>query len=317
LLVAALVKEPDRAKRRNRFITTLIMVPTLLGVLFFIYVGKLMTPDFDFFHYVSLFFLYSFAVALLCIFVYGVLGIKLRIERDPLEHAMEAASSGTHLLNHAIKNEIGKIAISAENLKRSDIGRDASSQQFLRMIADSSEHLLAMADRLHDRTKRIALHPRPCRIDRLAEETIESCRSRLEGRRIAVRTSFVVRPTLLCDPVHLREAIGNVLSNAIEALPETGGRIGVSIERIRRGGVSLAVDDNGAGIPSERLGRVFDPFYSTKNGRNNFGLGLSYVYNVMRESGGSVELFSKEGEGTRVVLHFPRAAIVADERSRS
>src|SRR5690554_7433769 len=59
----------------------------------------------------------------------GVLGVKLRFERDPLESTMKAVSSGTTLINHTIKNEIGKIAISTENLKRAnpDMDKDRKS----------------------------------------------------------------------------------------------------------------------------------------------------------------------------------------------
>ena len=57
-------------------------------------------------------------VATICTFVYGVLGVRLRFERDPLDRTMQAVSSGTSMLNHTIKNEIGKIALSTENVKR-------------------------------------------------------------------------------------------------------------------------------------------------------------------------------------------------------
>lgn len=308
LLAAALLKENDRVKRRNRLIITVMMVPTLLAVLFLIYVAKLVKPDFDFFRYVSPFFIYSFAVAILSLFVYGVLGIKLRVERDPMDSAMQAASSGTHLLSHSIKNEIGKIAISAENIRRSLTRQDEAAREHLELIASASEHLLAMAERMHSRTKRIELKPEPCRPDKLAEEAVQRNRERAERLGIELICAFAARPTLLCDPVHLTEMLENLLSNAIEALPD-GGTVVLRLER-GRSGVSLSVEDNGIGIPQDRIGRVFEPFYSTKSGRSNFGLGLSYVYNVMRQCKGSVELTSRVNEGTRVTLHFPSSAVV-------
>lgn len=307
LLIAGAWREQDRVKRRNKRVTAVIMTPSLMAVLLFIYVAKLVAPEFDFFRYVSLFFLYSFAVAFLCLFVYGVLGIKLRVERDPMDRAMEAASSGTHLLSHSIKNELGKIAISAENLRRSlSSERDAGPEEHLERIERASGHLLAMTERIHGRTKRIELRPEPCRLDRLAEEAADRLRERLERQRIGIRFAFAARPTLLADPVHLAEAIGNLLANAIEAMPD-GGTIELAIGRSRRG-VSLSVRDDGSGMTPEAAGRAFEPFYSTKKNGANYGLGLSYVYNVMRESKGSVELISRVNEGTRVTLHFPVSA---------
>ncbi len=105
LLLKSLWNEENRSKKRNRFIATVIIVPTLLAVLLLINVAHVFSPDFHFFRYVSVFIIYSLTVALLCTFVYGVLGVKLRFERDPLESAMKAVSSGTTLLNHTIKNE--------------------------------------------------------------------------------------------------------------------------------------------------------------------------------------------------------------------
>lgn len=309
LLVAGALREMNRAKRRSKLVTTLIMAPSLLAVLLFIYTARLFDPEFDYFRYVGLFFLYSFAVAILSLFVYGVLGLKLRVERDPMDRAMEAASSGMQLLGHSIKNEIGKIAISAANVERS-LPENAGSEagEHLARIARASDHLLAMAERMYGRTKRIELRPEPCRLDRLAEAAADRERERLVRQGIDVRFAFAARPALIADPVHLAEAIGNLLANAIEAMPN-GGVMELAIERSRRG-VSLSVRDDGPGIPADRVHRVFEPFYSTKKGGVNFGLGLSYVYNVMRASRGSVELDSKAGEGTRVTLHFPASAIL-------
>lgn len=93
-------------------------MPTILAALLFINVAAVLTPDIDAFRYVSIFIIYSLSVALICTFIYGVLGVKLRFENDPLEGTMKAVSSGAVQLNHSIKNEIGKIAISSDNLKR-------------------------------------------------------------------------------------------------------------------------------------------------------------------------------------------------------
>lgn len=304
LLIASLLKEMDRSRRRNRLVTTLIIVPTLIGVLIFIYISKAIIPEFSFFQYISYFVAYSFGVALLCLFIYGVLGVKLRIERTPLDNTMKAVSTGTNLLNHTIKNEIGKIAISSENLKRGLTEQDEMARQQLQIISDSSEHMLAMVERMHSRTKAIVLSPRLCQLDELVEQCLTGYAERLKVAGVTVIKDFQARPKLMCDPVHLKEAIGNLLVNAIEAMPE-GGEIRIGIAKNKKG-IALAIVDTGKGIASEVLSHIFDPFFSTKTSKNNYGLGLSYVYNVMRKSGGSVDLTSKIDKGTCVTLYFPR-----------
>jgi len=137
LLAASFWKEKDLRLKRSRFITTIIIVPTLIAVLFFIYAAKVVSPDFEFFNYISVFIIYSLAVALLCTLIYGVLGVKLRFEHDPLEGTIRAVSLGAEMLNHTIKNEIGKIAISTENLKGMFPESNQQSTQQMQIIMNA------------------------------------------------------------------------------------------------------------------------------------------------------------------------------------
>jgi signal transduction histidine kinase len=73
--------------------------------------------------------------------------------------------------------------------------------------------------------------------------------------------------------------------------------------------VELVVEDDGAGIPEENLGRIFDPFFTTRLGQGGSGLGLNIVYNLMKDVlGGSVQVRSTLGEGTRFTSLIPRVA---------
>ncbi|WP_042161731.1 sensor histidine kinase [Paenibacillus gorillae] len=303
LLLWALWREEDRKRRRSRLIVTVIIVPTVIAVLVFINVANIFIPDFQFFRYISFFILFSLTVALLGSFAIGVLGVKLRFERDPLEDAMKTASSGTTLLNHSIKNEIGKIALSSENLKYSLADSDAVSKQHLQIIANASDHLLQMAERMHSQTKELVLAKQRYRLDELADRCLLQHGSVFEQAGIVVSVDYVVRPTLLGDPLHVSEALGNVLMNAIEAMQD-GGLLTIRLTAEKKS-FRLIVQDTGEGVPPSTIAQVFQPFYSTKNRGSNFGLGLSYVYNVMRKSGGTAELTSVIGAGTSVALLFP------------
>ncbi|WP_424768926.1 sensor histidine kinase [Paenibacillus sp. sgz302251] len=307
LLVVSFWREQDLRLKRSRFITTIIIVPTLLAVLIFIYIAKVVSPDFEFFNYISFFIIYSLVIALLCTFVYGVLGVRLRFEHDPLESAMKAVSLGTTLLNHSIKNEIGKIAISTENLKSFLPDKNEQALQHMKIITNASEHMLAMVTRLHSQMKDIVLKEESIRLDQLVDRCILQHEGLTEKLNVSVKTIYHVRPVVLCDPIHISEAIGNVLRNAIEAMPD-GGAIEIRIASYKRM-IRLSIEDNGAGIAAEQLKKVFDPFYSSGKTGHNFGLGLSYVYNVMLKSGGKIELLSSEGSGTCVSFYWPRKKV--------
>lgn len=132
---------------------------------------------------------------------------------------MKAVSSGAALLNHTIKNEIGKIAISSENLRRSLPEGDELSRQHLEMIR-AAEHMQAMVSRIHSQMKDVVLRERPCRLDRLAEACLTQHELLFASRQIQADADYACRPLLHCDPVHMTEAIGNLLRNAVEAMPD-------------------------------------------------------------------------------------------------
>lgn len=207
------------------------------------------------------------------------------------------------MLNHTIKNEIGKIAISTENLKNMFPESDQQSTQQMQIIMNASNHMLEMMNRIHSQTKDFTLKEAPVQLDRLIEQCLMQHESLLKKQGISLNAVYELRPTVLCDAVHISEALGNVLMNACEAMPN-GGNITVRLNARKRG-IELSVKDNGAGIEADRLGQVFEPFYSSGKTGRNFGLGLSYVYNVIHKSGAAVELASREGLGTRVTFVWP------------
>ncbi|NIK76708.1 signal transduction histidine kinase [Paenibacillus castaneae] len=308
LLIYSFWREPEVKLRRNRFITAIIIVPTLLGVLMFIYVAKAFSPDFEFFDYISIFIIYSLAVALVCTFIYGVLGVRVRIEHDPLESTMKAVSMGTTLLNHTIKNEISKISISTENLRRMFPESNEQTHQHMEIITNSSNHMLAMVTRIHSQMKNITLKEEPVQLDQLINQCMKQFEAIVSKQKIRIKASYSISPIILCDSVHLSEAIGNVLMNACEAMPG-GGLIEIELHPHKRG-IELLILDRGIGVPAEKQNQVFDPFYSSGKTGRNFGLGLSYVYNVMQKSGGKVALSSRAGGGTIVSFYWPKRKLL-------
>jgi signal transduction histidine kinase len=308
LLVVSFWKERDIRIKRNRFITAIIIVPTLIAVLCFIYVAKVISPDFEFFNYIAVFIIYSLTVGLLCAFVYGALGVKVRFEHDPMESTMRAVSTGTSMLNHTIKNEIGKIAISMENLKGLMPDSNEQSKQHMQIIMNSSNHMLNMVDRIHSQMKDIILQEEAIRLDQLIDECLLQHEGLFSRQQVFVNCVYELRPMILGDAAHISESIGNVLMNACEAMPD-GGTIEVTLCG-HKSGIQLSIQDSGAGIPEHQQRKVFDPFYSSGKTGRSFGLGLSYVYNVMQKSGAKIELTSEVGRGTCVSFIWPKKKLL-------
>jgi CheY-like chemotaxis protein/anti-sigma regulatory factor (Ser/Thr protein kinase) len=132
----------------------------------------------------------------------------------------------------------------------------------------------------------------------------EETRSR--GLTVEVQTSFGSIPRVAGDPAELREAMTNLILNAVDAMPSGGTlTLGTSHEH---GEVVVTVADSGVGIPEAIRGRIFDPFFTTK-GPQGTGLGLSMTYGILARHGARITVESHEGRGTVFGLTFtPREA---------
>ncbi len=103
------------------------------------------------------------------------------------------------------------------------------------------------------------------------------------------------------DSDRLKQAILNLLTNALDAMPK-GGELWISAQDIVDGCL-LTIRDSGQGIPADRLALIFEPFYTTKGGGT--GLGLSITHTIITSHGGRIEVQSREGEGTEFKIHLP------------
>ena len=137
------------------------------------------------------------------------------------------------------------------------------------------------------------------------ESTLRLLRHEL-GERIEVVTQFGELPEIECSPRQLNQLFMNLLLNAKEAIEQTSrpGRI-----RIRTwaeaGAVKVEVADNGCGIPTEHLDKIFDPGFTTKGLQVGTGLGLPICYQIVRAHRGRIEVQSRPGEGACFTVTLP------------
>ncbi|KAB2889980.1 MAG: response regulator [Desulfobulbaceae bacterium] len=127
--------------------------------------------------------------------------------------------------------------------------------------------------------------------------------------------------TVLCDPSRFHQVVMNLCTNAYQAMPQ-GGRLEVRLEPVEvdpalrsrypelveNAYLRLMVIDTGHGIDPEALGRVFDPYYSTKETGQGTGLGLSVVHGIVSQLGGTVRVDSEPGRGACFSVYLPLAA---------
>jgi two-component system cell cycle sensor histidine kinase/response regulator CckA len=147
--------------------------------------------------------------------------------------------------------------------------------------------------------------------------------SRLIGENIELVTELANDLGLVrMDPAQVQQIILNLVLNARDAMPD-GGRITLNTRncdgpRPGRNGhnelcdswVVLTVSDTGYGMDAATRARVFEPFFTTKKPGQGNGLGLATVYRIVTHEGGTIEVESETGKGTRVVVHLPRVGVL-------
>jgi signal transduction histidine kinase/ActR/RegA family two-component response regulator len=236
------------------------------------------------------------------------------MQQERLRALGQMASGIAHDINNALSPIVGF----ADLLVRGETALSATGQKYLHYIKTAGEDITHIVARLREfyrqRDSKEALQS--LNLNDLARQVIDMTRPRWRdipqgrGVMIEMRTDFDANLTALVGiESELREALTNLILNAVDAIP-TGGTITVRTRVGSRAGsntpthVLLEVGDTGIGMSEETRKRCLEPFYSTK-GKRGTGLGLAMVYGVMERHGGQIEIDSETGRGTVMKLILP------------
>ena len=163
-------------------------------------------------------------------------------------------------------------------------------------------HLKQFVNRTKLYAQQITLMPELCAVKPLFQSTVAETVIPVD-RDIILSVGRCDAQPLFCDQTHLREMLSNLIDNAVNAIPE-GGRIELSY-CCQRWKAVISVTDTGYGMEPGTLQKVFDPYFTTRQGSGNMGLGLYYCWNVMNAHHGSISVKSAPGRGSTVSLCFP------------
>lgn len=238
-----------------------------------------------------------------------------RIQRQILQSEKLAAIGQLAAgVMHEINNPLATIGACVAAIEgRLGATAEAQVQEYLRVIEREVERCTKIVDGLLDfsRPKPSAHEKGPANLNGLVEETLFLLKHHQRFRRLTVVQELA--PGL--SPIHAdKEQIIQVLMalmlNAVDAM-EGGGSLTVRTLRnpARPDEVVAEVQDTGVGMARSELGKIFEPFYTTKPPGRGTGLGLSICYGIMQEHGGRIEVESEPGHGSVFRMYFPiRAA---------
>jgi len=196
-------------------------------------------------------------------------------------------------------------------------------REYARDIHNSGAHLLSLINDLLDVAKieagKMEIDPQPLEPGPLLESVrrLMGSRALAKGQTLDFAPLSPSMPTLIADPRAVKQIVLNLVSNAVKFTPH-GGSIKVKCGLADGGGFTISVEDNGPGIPKEKLAKVFKPFSQVDNRYDSngggTGLGLALVQGLAQLHGGSATIESEVGAGTKVSVFFPLASIPAPVR---
>jgi signal transduction histidine kinase/ActR/RegA family two-component response regulator/HAMP domain-containing protein len=236
------------------------------------------------------------------------------MQQERLRALGQMASGVAHDINNALSPIVGF----ADLLVRGETGLTVNGKKYLQYIKTAGEDITHIVARLRDfyRARDSSEALQSLDLNDLARQVIDMTRPRWRdipqgrGVMIEMRSDFDANLAMLVGlETEVREALTNLILNAVDAIPD-GGTITVRTRVGSRGTsdtpshVMLEIGDTGVGMDEETRKRCLEPFFSTK-GKRGTGLGLAMVYGVMERHCGQIEIDSQPGQGTVIKLIFP------------
>lgn len=228
--------------------------------------------------------------------------------REQLAGAEQMAAVGQTAANvaHQVGTPLNLISGYVQLLKE-EMGSQSPLAPRLVIIEEQVTKVTATVRTLLDRSRRMGPRVRITARD-LLQRVCDAVRPNLDAANIRLNVYLTPGPTeVLVDPTSLELALLNLMTNAIDAMPN-GGSLAVRVTPLPPDRVIVEITDSGHGIPPELLVRIFEPWVTTKKPGHGTGLGLAITRDVVTANGGSISVTSQVGRGTTFIIELPGAA---------
>lgn len=206
---------------------------------------------------------------------------------------------------HEIKNPLASMSIHLQLMKRQLQGECADPEDFrepLGILEEETERLNTIVSDYLFTVRPLDSRPQPSDLNALIVDLVQFLKYEAEEARVrVVQILDDTLPGVSLDEGSMKRALLNLVKNALAAMPD-GGELRL---QTRREGeeVILEVSDTGTGIPEDIQGKIFEPYFTTRD--TGSGLGLTVVYKVVKEHGGDLHMDSRPGQGTTFRITLP------------
>ena len=228
---------------------------------------------------------------------------KRRKTENDLATAEKLAVTGriVRMIGHEIRNPLTNINLSLEQVE-SELKGQTDLGMYFDIIRRNSERINTLITELLNSSKPAQLNVGKVSINKVVKDALDLVRDRIVLKKVKLTTKY---SDDICDisidVEKIKVALLNILVNAVEAVEDDKGELEVST----RGDGDfciIEIEDNGCGIPADKIDHIFDPFFSGKP--KGTGLGLSTTHNIIRSHHGSIDVNSVPGKGTGFIIKF-------------
>ncbi|MBI2503143.1 MAG: HAMP domain-containing protein [Candidatus Latescibacteria bacterium] len=237
---------------------------------------------------------------------------ELKHSQRQLLQATKLASVGELAggVAHQINNPAGIILMRAGRLAQEVTQRRLSGEarEDVQVIQRQVEKIHSIVSALVKFARQMPTELRPTDLNSVVRRAVALIEELARNRGVKVILDLQELPRVAADGAQLEQVLINLVTNALDAMPAGGILTFATRQGSQVGGqpgVALSVTDTGSGIPAEHLPRLFDPFFTTKEVGKGTGLGLSISYGIVQEHGGTIEVESEPGKGSRFTLCLP------------
>jgi signal transduction histidine kinase len=244
---------------------------------------------------------------------YGALSEKHARAEEALQRRDRLAAMGelASTVAHEVRNPLNAVAMTAQRLRREFLGTvpEAAPErgelvELLSTMASETKRIERIVQQFLEYARPPRLAPEPVDLGALVEDVAGRARPLAEARGIRLEATAAGAGTATVDPAQLRQALDNVVRNAVEATP-AGGVVSLAAHREGRGH-AIDVRDTGRGIEPDHLPRIFDLYFTTKP--EGTGVGLAVTQQIVAAHGGTIEVDTRPGEGTTMTVRLPAGA---------
>ena len=214
---------------------------------------------------------------------------------------MKMASRLVRMVAHEVRNPLTNILMAMEQIKLTNEKNEIDL--FTDIIGRNGNRINHLITELMNSSAPSELLMQKISLLQILDESINEAKDRIELQNVELKKDYLKDDvSIMADGQKLKIAFLNIIINAVEAMPKDKGQLMISLKRKNDSQYAVLIQDNGYGISSENLTKLFEPYFTTK--KTGMGLGLSSTLNILQSHNAAVEVDSDVNKGTVFKLLF-------------